>query len=278
MKRLLAVIALLALACDEAPPVTRVLVDAGAPPGPSADCPRDDGVRCLKRERFFHDMPPENRVIDPVFDLGAGNWRVVLTSDFTWGTPGADIIRRFHRGTPGGLPVLAMFPGEEPYVVLGPARSGPGPLSVSVWLGRPPRQRALTIPEATVLGTSRSGADESWTLRPIGEPWTGPDGVVWRQQQVRVDTPPVGWLFVALPGASDGVLLATAPTVIPVSLSQVGTVTRSRPRVMTAVESRSLRSYLDVRKMQFGLQETTMGPLRCDPRRRRRLEGCTPTR
>lgn len=271
MKKLIILTALvsLAAACTED---TETLSDGGTVPPPPADSgivPQPDAgimadageledagtpppARHLTSIKLFGDMPIENAVFNPQFDLAAQTWFGV--GDFASGGTFVRVQRRDFARTPVGMPVLAFpFRATDPAdtYILGTVMSVASPITASIWIGR-------TSSDAASLGDVRpslyfmspsTGDEKAYDLAvdPM-TPQQTLDGIVWQRYSADIADPSLGIITIAIQDPMHETLFMHAPTVLSQPQALLSSNRIVVARKLTANETTAAKIIADKRR------------------------------
>jgi hypothetical protein len=139
--------------------------------GADGGSPNDGSVRSLVQVKLFGDMPLDNAVLDPQFDLSSQNWYAI--GGFAGGNPTR--VRVQHQEwalTPVGMPtMLVPARATDPLdsYVMGSVMAVAAPLEVSIWIGRYVPTATVTIAPAhpsLVITLASTGGDAAFDLVP----------------------------------------------------------------------------------------------------------------
>lgn len=181
------------------------------------DAGLDDGgvdagpLRHLVERRLFGGSPVDNRFFDPNLvniDFTAWvpyNMYTGEVSEATW---------MFVR-TPLGQPALRLLAGagQNRGEILGMVKATPGPIEVSIWLGRP-SGIAHEDARATLLGLFTDGdAAADLEMEDLQTAVTL-DGIEWVRWSVMIDDGPVAWANLRVNNSSQEPLYLTSPQLI----------------------------------------------------------------
>jgi hypothetical protein len=185
----------------------QVTVDAGSDAGTAQP------LRAMESRGLFGQTPIQNRFFDPTFSQIDG----IAWSPFS---PSYSIcpVTRLHQRTPQGLPALRLdrSAGQASGQVTGMAKGAPGPMEVSVWLGR------LVGTDVSELRISLYGlflgGDSAVALVPDpGRELVVMDGVTWVYYRAFLADGPVSWAYLFVVNQSAEPLFLTAPVFVRVS-------------------------------------------------------------
>lgn len=258
MRRVLLITLFLAACTEELEPLPAAdasivspdlgVADSGVVAVPDAGfAPDAAAVRQLVTRPLFGEMPLDNRVHDPVFDLDSFGW---------YGVPKSSIADRYPElwakelpRTPTSQPVLAV--PKAPVNVfgvglIGAVKAYPGAIEASVYIGR---EEGVEEPiEVSLLGVNASGADVAYDLLPEGEPLLI-DGIVWRRHQARIADPAIGWMELWITDGGDRIYYVTAPLVVPAARERrIGPPIDRPARAQSAAERDALRFFAEQQK------------------------------
>jgi len=198
--------------CDHPP---GVLVDAAAEVDAGPDAAADVApLRSLTRRGLFAQTPVENRFFDPTFALIDG----VAWSPFHPLSYDLCPVTRLHQPTPLGQPALRLErpAGQSTGQVVGMAKGAPGPMEVSVWLGRLVGTNVAAYRVALYgLFLDGSGAAD---LEP--DPILAPvvmGGVTWVQHRAYIADGPLSWAYLWITNQDIVPLFITAPVLVRVT-------------------------------------------------------------
>ncbi len=197
-------------------------------------------LRTMTRHELFGEMPLTNRFLDPQFaQLDGVGWLTIAGQGMTFG----GFTRWFTPHTPLSQPALRMRRGlvQQNLSVLGAAKSGDGPIEISVWLGRQATGEDLAFNEvgAQLLGLFADGSQGALDLAAdAGAAAQELDGIHWQRFVAATDDGPLGWAYLFIVQTNSEELLVTSPLLIRPSDSTFSGVASLRP----LVERRPLRS------------------------------------
>jgi hypothetical protein len=197
-------------------------MDAMVPPGPA---------RTFVDRRMFGDLPVDNLVFDPVFDLTTYNW-YAFSSDFTRYLP---LEKHFLARSPARQPSIRVRKdsGIRGAIVLGSAASAQGMLEVSVWVGRAAEDESTTATAAAaIINIGPSGAETAIDLVSDAGSRVELDGVVW-VRQTGIVSDALGVLAFLVGDEEREPFWMTAPVVVPMHANL-------RPDRAIAIEGRPL--------------------------------------
>jgi len=200
-------------------------VGCGQPPGSLADAglevdaaPDADlnvpPLRSLGSRSLFAQTPVENRFFDPNFAQIDG----VAWSPFHPVNYDLCPVTRLHQRTPLGQPALRLErpAGQTSGQVVGMAKGAPGPMEVSVWLGRFEGTNVAAL-RATVYGLFLDGSSAvDLPANPDVEPMVL-DGVTWVLHSGYMPEGPLGWAYLRISNQDVSPLFITAPVLMRVT-------------------------------------------------------------
>lgn len=241
---------------------TTPLVDAGA--SLDAASPEDAGAapdaepgmdatstttppRRLVSRPLLGDLPVENRVHNPVFDLGTFTWLAVPQDPGA--TIGPALLKVALPESPRVAPLVRIEKNGEPGATLmGVAKAAGRPLDVSVHLGR--AVGALDPIRASIVGVGADGASVAYDLVISGAP-RELAGVVWAEHRARIEVPTEGWLSLIIDDPGLAASWIQAPVVLPAPPARrLGPP--PVPRGPTAHERAAIRRYAEEQRKHLG--------------------------
>lgn len=204
-------------------------------------------VRRLLSRPLLGDLPVENRVHNPVFDLGTSTW-LALPQDPA-ATIGPALIKVALPESPQVAPLVRLEKnGEFGATLLGVAKASGQPLDVSLYLGR---AAGVNDPiHASVAGIGRDGSSLAYDLAPSGPPLELA-GVVWTQHRARIEVPTEGWLSLIIDDPGLASSWVQAPVVLPAPPARrLGPP--PPPRSPSAQERAAMRRYAEEQRKHLG--------------------------
>ncbi len=169
-----------------------------------------DPLRHLERRGLFAQTPVENRFMDPSFALIDG----VAWSPFSLSTYEVSQVTRLHQPSPAGLPVLRLEPpsGATTGQVMGMAKGAPGPMDISVWVGRLVGTNVSDL-RLSLFGLflgSGGGVDlEADQQAPLEI-----GGVSWVSYRAHLQDGPASWAYLFIVNESVAPLFVSAPVLV----------------------------------------------------------------
>lgn len=199
-----------------------LLVGCGHPPGTLADATVQvdaspdaevvqNPLRSLGSRGLFAETPVENRFFDPTFaQIDGIAWNPIHPF-------GYDIcpVTRLHQRTPKGQPALTLEPppSRSSGQVVGMAKGAPGPMVVSVWLGRQVGTDVSGL-RASLFGLFLQGASAvELTANPAVEPVVL-DGVTWVYHSGYLEDGPLSWAYLRISNDNIAPLYISAPVLM----------------------------------------------------------------
>jgi hypothetical protein len=243
--RAIPIVSMLAFSSACSSPNARSLADSGAPPAASPDAgagsagdagpqgpdggggerdaaasPDDGAVRRLVDRGLFGEMPIENHVMDPEFDLATDNWYALAAG----GQSLATIHKRYETETPTGQATLLVPKGGAnvgQVFVSGTAESSGGPMTASIWIARRSGEWTSSV-TVSLLTVNPAGAavgidlaiDPMTPEKAIGD-------LVWKRYTAMVRDPAVGWMHFFISDATADPFSITGPTVVSARASRL---------------------------------------------------------
>lgn len=212
-------------------------VGCGHPPGTLADAAVDvdtgpdaaaaddaSPLRSLARRGLFAQTPVENRFFDPTFAQIDG----VAWSPFHPLSYDVCPVTRLHQLTPLGQPAIRLErpAGQTSGQVVGMAKGAPGPMEVSVWLGRLVGTNVAALRVALyglfLGGGSAVDLEPDSNLAPVVM-----DGVTWVRYSAYLADGPLSWAYLWITNQDIVPLFITAPVLVRVTAQ----TRRTRPRI-----------------------------------------------
>jgi hypothetical protein len=209
------------------------LEDGGVDAGP---------LRRLVERRLFGGSPVDNRFFDPNFvNIDTTAWSPL--NQYTWETSVATWI--FVR-TPLGQPALKLLAGQGQNrgEILGLVKSTPGPIEVSIWLGRPSgvahEDTLVSLLALFVNGDARADLEMEDLQTAVTL-----DGIEWVRWSVMIEDGPVGWANLRVHNNSQEPLYLTSPQLIRAPALRLWGMFRpySRLRPLTSEERAVVKAY-----------------------------------
>jgi hypothetical protein len=203
------------------------LVDAAPPP------------RSLVRKTLFGDMPNDNLVMDPEFDLMSANWFGATDQS------AAELRRRFEAKAPTGQPLLfvprnAVNTGAV--FVMGTAETAGEPMKASLWIGRLEHDRTATISVSLLTVTASGAAAAADLMFDAGAHVMTLEGIVWTKYTATIGDPGVGWIHPFIVDSSNAPFFVSGPLIRPQSAAFADPLGRDSAvwRPARAMEQRAL--------------------------------------
>jgi hypothetical protein len=239
-----------------APDAQPTIPDAGTAPDAAAPDAAPPPARHLVDVKLFGDLPLDNVVLDPQFDLHAGNWLAI--GNFTGQPRGVRLLNQEYGLTPVGMPaVVLQNRAQDPTdtIVLGSVMAAKGPMTASVWIGRHLGDAAsLLKAKPSVIATLASGSEQAYDLVP--ETITSSrtlDQIVWQKYSAMIADTPVGIMTFAFQDPADKPMLATGPVVRSMVADELpGGALHLEGRPLTTNETRAMRELAKWRQRQIG--------------------------
>jgi hypothetical protein len=247
---LIVALALALVACGRpSSSVADAAVDVDAGPDGGVEPPP---LRALMSRGLFAQTPVENRFFDPTFAQIDG----IAWSPFSPLSYDIAAVTRLHQRTPVGQTALRLErpAGQSFGQVVGMAKGAPGPMQVSVWLGRfeGTNVAGLTVALYGLFETGSGGVG----LQPDPEvALVMLDGVTWVYFSAYIAQGPMSWSYLRIVNNDISPLFITAPVLVRVS-AQARRLTSGRApaaiRPLLPVERATWQDWMRRMRDRFG--------------------------
>jgi len=212
------------------------------------------GPRRLSTRGFFGQTPVENRFVDPDFNAIDGvSWNPF--NPVNWDL---SQVTRAYQMTPMGQVALRLQPpdGAAAGPVAGLAKSAPGPIEVSVWLGRLEGTAVVELDVMLIAMIDGSTSSVDLVADTTGDPLVL-DGVSWYRFSARLEEGPAGWVSLRINNKSLTPLFITSPVLVraQASTKHARRTASATPRPATPIERATLEDFRRRMMNRFGSAE-----------------------